>query len=114
MIKQIIIMFLILTILSLFLYANTNSNNINDKKNINNDEVKMTEFQFYKILFIIVGGLILGCIKFNYAFLFLAIIFLMVEGNYLFTMEDFGVAITILIFIPVLAAQGGRDFLKGK
>jgi len=73
----------------------------------------MSDWQFNKILFILIGGLILGCIKLNYAFWFLAVIFLMAGSNCIFTMEDFGVAFMILIFIPVLAVQGGRDFLTG-
>ena len=71
----------------------------------------MTDFQMYKILFIIVGSLILGIIKFDYAISFLSIITLMAWGGIIFTWEDLSVAIIILIVIPILAAQGARDFL---
>ena len=73
----------------------------------------MSDYQFKKFCFILIGGFVLGCIKFNYAFWFLAVIFLMAGSNCIFTMEDWGVAVTILVFIPILAMQGARDFLKG-
>ena len=102
--KIIIILFLLL--FSSYLYGDPNSFVSSDS------EVAMSDFQFYKILFILVGGLILGCIKISYAFWFLAVTFLMASGNCIFTMQDWSCAAIILIFIPILAVQGVKGAIK--